>query len=237
VILVARSPAVQVYEALRQRITEERMPGGEGLSLAALAKEFSVSPTPVREALARLHADGLAVLEENRGYRVAMGPSPRALVMDARVIIEVNTLRLAAGSIDQTTLRHLQSINDRISSGNFTGKFASLKAFADLNATFHSALVEAAGNPFLLRAWRQVALTAQFSRVHYRGGVRHRALIAVEHRRVLNRLRAQDVEGAAEALRRYIVDSLDRDLAHGAPPRPESAAKQLQNIVGRNDEL
>jgi len=216
VTVAANSLAVQVYEALRQRITEQVLAGGDRLAVVPLAQEFGVSPTPVREALARLHADGLAVLAQNRGYRVAPGPDAAVTMqwMDARVIIEVNTLRLAAGSLTRASLQRLQTLNDRIARGRFTGDFASLKAFAELNAAFHGTLVEAAGNPFLLRAWRQVALTAQFSRIHYRSGVRHRALIGAEHQRVIDALRENDTDGAAEALRRHIVDSLDRDQCH-----------------------
>ena len=207
------SLANRAYVSLRRRITEQSIPPGARLRVVALADQLGVSPTPVREALARLDAEGLVELVANRGYRVAPPPDTAATMqwMDARVIIEVNTLRLAAGAFQPARLDRLQRINDRIGTGRFAGDFASLRAFAELNAAFHGGLVEAAANPFLLRAWRQVALTAQFSRVHYRSGVRYRAVIAAEHQRILDALARDDVDSAAEALRRHIVDSLDRD--------------------------
>ena len=42
---------------------------GERMSIDGLAARLSVSPTPVREALARLEALGLARKEPLRGYR------------------------------------------------------------------------------------------------------------------------------------------------------------------------
>ncbi len=207
------SLASQVYDELRRRITEQRLRGGARLAVIPLAEDFGISPTPVREALARLQADGLVLLARNRGYSVAPGPDAASLMrwMDARVILEVNTLRLAAAELSDDVLMRLQNLNDRMARGRFTGEFDRVRTFAQLNTEFHGALVAAADNPFLLRAWRQVALTAQFSRVHYRAGVRHQAAIAAEHQAVIDALRARDIDGAAEALRRHIADSLDRD--------------------------
>ncbi len=203
----------RIYDALRSRITAQQLQPGDRLRVIPLARDFDVSPTPVREALARLHADGLLVLRPNRGYQVSPGPdaSSRMHWMDARVILEVNTLRLAAAAMTDGVLRELTRLNGRMRSGRFGGDVESGRAFAQLNAGFHGTLVEAAGNPFLLRAWQEVASTAQFSRIHFRHGVRHQALIVAEHQQVIDALAAGDTEAAVSALRRHIVDSLDRD--------------------------
>src|SRR5829696_2224016 len=46
----ASSLATQVYETLRRRITEGRLPEDEPLVIASLVRELGVSQTPVREA-------------------------------------------------------------------------------------------------------------------------------------------------------------------------------------------
>jgi DNA-binding GntR family transcriptional regulator len=211
--LGAASLAAQVYDDLRRRITEQHLVDGARLAVIPLAADFGISPTPVREALARLHADGLVTLAPNRGYRVSAGPdaTSRTQWMDARVILEVNTLRLAAPNLSDAHLATLDALNARMARGRFTGAFEDVRDFARLNTEFHATLMATANNPFLLRAWQQVALTAQFSRVHHGRGVRHQAAIVAEHQRVVDTLRRRDIDGAAEALRRHIVDSLDRD--------------------------
>jgi DNA-binding GntR family transcriptional regulator len=50
---------------LRRRLAEGAVPAGSRLAAGALASELGLSPTPVREALARLAGEGL--LEERRG--------------------------------------------------------------------------------------------------------------------------------------------------------------------------
>src|SRR4051794_6429726 len=54
-----RQAAPQVFERLREMITSLRLPPGSPLSRAALAKQFGVSSTPIRDALMRLDEEGL----------------------------------------------------------------------------------------------------------------------------------------------------------------------------------
>jgi len=211
----AASLAVQLYEELRRRIGDGRIAAGLHLSTMALSREFGISQTPVREALARLHADGLAEFHANRGYRVAAAPDALAYGqwMDARIAIEVGALRLLKTPIAAELIRRLELANHAIQRPRpRLSTHGEARGFEQANLDFHGALVEACGNPFLLRAWRQIAQTAQFSRTHLRsGGVQDRDLIAEEHARVIAALRQGDVAQAAEALHRHIADSLGRD--------------------------
>jgi len=61
----------QVYNAIRLAILEESLEAGQTLCIEDLAAELGVSTTPVREALARLAANGLVTLERNRKPIVA----------------------------------------------------------------------------------------------------------------------------------------------------------------------
>jgi DNA-binding GntR family transcriptional regulator len=56
-----------VYQALRDAIISKRLPPGERVSEASLARQLRVSKTPVREALLRLHAIGLVEADGGRG--------------------------------------------------------------------------------------------------------------------------------------------------------------------------
>jgi DNA-binding GntR family transcriptional regulator len=59
------------YERLRGLILEGTLPPGAVLTLGPLAAELGVSRTPLREALRRLHGEGLVDLERYRRPRVA----------------------------------------------------------------------------------------------------------------------------------------------------------------------
>src|SRR6201991_1533514 len=54
-----RQAAPQVFEQLRGMIIALELPPGSSLSRAALAEQFGVSSTPIRDALMRLEEEGL----------------------------------------------------------------------------------------------------------------------------------------------------------------------------------
>src|SRR3954452_141794 len=60
-----------VYEAIKSLIMDRRIEPGAKINMDALARDLDVSPTPVREALARLEADGLVTKRALVGYTTA----------------------------------------------------------------------------------------------------------------------------------------------------------------------
>ncbi|MBV8217456.1 MAG: GntR family transcriptional regulator [Solirubrobacterales bacterium] len=64
-------PPAEVYEKLRRQILDGTLAPGSLLTIGPLADELGVSRTPLREALGRLHGEGLVDLERYRRPRVA----------------------------------------------------------------------------------------------------------------------------------------------------------------------
>lgn len=60
----------EVVESLRKKLLSIEFGPGESIPEESLAAEFSVSRTPIREALIVLEPQGLVVNEANRGFRV-----------------------------------------------------------------------------------------------------------------------------------------------------------------------
>ncbi|KAF0230447.1 MAG: GntR family transcriptional [Beijerinckiaceae bacterium] len=67
----SRSQTGEAYHALRGAIVSGALAAGARLSPADLSTKFGFGPTPIREALARLSAENLALAIEQRGFRVA----------------------------------------------------------------------------------------------------------------------------------------------------------------------
>lgn len=93
--------AERAYRALRQAIVRGEFEPGARLRVEALSQRFSVSSSPLREALNRLSEQGLVRALENRGFRVA--PLTAAGVSDlarVRTLVECEALRdaIAHGS-------------------------------------------------------------------------------------------------------------------------------------------
>lgn len=85
------------YSVLRREILEFSLEPGEVIAEVETAARLGVSRTPLREAIARLLADGLLTPEGVRGVAVAplTGDDVRALA-DLREALEVQAARIAA---------------------------------------------------------------------------------------------------------------------------------------------
>ncbi|ANY09905.1 hypothetical protein AFB00_08550 [Pseudonocardia sp. HH130630-07] len=85
------------YRRLKRSIIELERPPGTQFSEQAVAREFGLSKTPVREALARLHRDGLVTPQPRAGYVVsAITLSDVADLCALRSLLQSETAALTA---------------------------------------------------------------------------------------------------------------------------------------------
>ena len=87
------------HEAIRERILSGYFKPGDWLRQEESSQQLAVSYTPVREALDRLVADGLAERVPHRGVRVS--------IIDENDIAEVYCLRLYLGT-SRCTIGHYE---------------------------------------------------------------------------------------------------------------------------------
>lgn len=200
-----RTLAGDAYEAIRQAIRSGRFKPGDRLRFADLQALCGMSVTPVREALARLTAEGFTVLDDHRGYSVAsLSLAELRDITAARQLCESEALRLSVEKGDADwegrviAAHHLMT---RIPQVREDIPSAMREDWEARHAAFHAALISACGSPILLEICEKL-----FSRAdHYRrmsislsGGMRD---VAGEHRRVMELALARDAEGAAAILR------------------------------------
>ena len=93
--------ADHVYEELLASLMDGRLEPGAAVSIDGTARELDVSPTPVREALARLEHTGMVRRVALKGYRVApmFTQEDFAELMEARLAIEPVNARLACARL------------------------------------------------------------------------------------------------------------------------------------------
>jgi DNA-binding GntR family transcriptional regulator len=99
----------RVADGIQAQVLSGEVPIGTHLRQEALAEEFGVSRTPVREALRHLQATGLVELLPNRGA-VVRGPSAREIreAYEVRAELEGLAAELAAGRISDRDLLRLR---------------------------------------------------------------------------------------------------------------------------------
>lgn len=205
----------RVYDHLKTRIIDLDLEPGARLHAETLAAELDVSPTPVREALNRLAAEGIVTAAPYRGFRVSPLLSRGELVqlLQTRQVIEGAAVRQAATSRTEGGLRELVALVTRMDELSASEPL-DVKAFNAADAAFHRLTVSSSGNRFFLQAFDALHTHVQIAR-HYQGRSVVEARIAnAEHRELLTALSAQDAESAGEQARRHIDGVLARLQAH-----------------------
>lgn len=89
----AHSLCIAIAGKLRERILSHQMPPGSDINDGALAQEFGVSRTPVREAMKLLCHEGLLTAQPRRGMTVTQLTS--AQVAEARQLCTLLAQHLA----------------------------------------------------------------------------------------------------------------------------------------------
>jgi DNA-binding GntR family transcriptional regulator len=136
-----------VYEELRRLILAGELPPGSRLVEDHLATRLGVSRNPVREAIRVLAAEGFIEVLPRRGATVAsMGVAEVEELFDVRVALESLGARLAARHVTPEVVDRLLGVLADAERATADGLQSEL---VDLNAEFHEAVIEAAGNTYL----------------------------------------------------------------------------------------
>jgi len=198
--------ADSIYEQLKERIMELVFDPGSRLNIDSLAGELNVSPTPIREALARLAAERLVAFEPFKGYSVNQPLTPRQVadLMHVRRLIEVDAVRLAARRIQMPELVMLEKV---LTAGRYNqaGSWsAGYRGFNLLDQAFHEALIAAADNPFLLETYHSLNVHVQLARFHPFFDNNDQCDTCDEHGEIFQTISAHDAEGAVRAVEAHL---------------------------------
>ena len=99
-----------VYESIKAMVMDHEIAPGARVGIDALSRALKVSPTPVREALARLESDGLVVKRALSGYRATQLLSRQGLaeLFEMRLLLEPRAAALAADNATENQLDDLE---------------------------------------------------------------------------------------------------------------------------------
>lgn len=201
-----------MVRALRERISSHGIPPGAKLQEAALAKEFAVSRTRVREALHELEFRGLVRRIPNRGAEVVRLDLPQVFeIYDVREALEGMCARLATQKAPPETW---QEWVDLLSEG---GPLEKLVEKGDVDRYFagyerlRRTIVAAADSPVLEGMLENIVEKSRdvMRRMQILPGRAAQSL--AEHRAFVAAMRAGDAE-RAERLRRENIRSAIRSV-------------------------
>lgn len=208
----------RVYWALRDDILELRRTPGEVLDEAEIAATFALSRSPVREAIVRLTAEGLAQTLKNRGAVVSrLDIEMLPAYFDAQTLLFRVTSRLAAQRGGQAAAERLLGIQARheeiVAARDPSGVIVN-------NRLFHLEIALIGGNRFY-HDWL-ASLLDQGQRIMRLYVRLHEELVPIEqltfHHALIEAIRAKDVEAAdraATADAQIVREEISRQISAG----------------------
>jgi DNA-binding GntR family transcriptional regulator len=204
------SLADEVHDRLRSWILDAIPVPGERLNVDALARDLDVSPTPVREALARLESEGLVVRAPRRGWSIAP-PLDRDELRDLyhlRLLLEPWAAGEAARRATEADVRRLTTELERCPEAPADGSFSQYRSIVDHDSRFHGLLLDLAGSPAVHAAFDHTHCHLHVFRVAYGPSMGADAL--AEHRAIVQAVAEGDGRGATRAMRAHLHRSLER---------------------------
>lgn len=210
-----RTIASDVFERLRRDILECRLEPGARLRFKDLRARYKSGLSPIREALMRLVADDLVILEDHKGFRVAP-VSQEELVDLAMTWFELEALgiRQSIRKGDDRWEADIQARFRELSAHRMRNARGRLDpGWEPHNLAFHEALYAACGSPSLMRFCR--VLSERFSRYRrlWARHVTHKRDIAKEHADLCRAVLDRDTTAAVAALRRHRTTTIHDLLA------------------------
>lgn len=220
--MATRAPATtadSVAAALRSALHQGRWAAGAPLRQEDLAAEFGVSRIPVREALSKLQAEGLVVVQPNRGAFVAsLGAADVREIFDLRVLLECDALRHAISAHTPRSLRQLHALQAELDAEDDPNLWLAT------DAAFHEVLYAPSGRARTLEMIAVLrASVTRLYRAHLSPDTRRKGW-RDEHHTLLKAVAAGQVERALAALTRHLRQTEAVALAavagQAAPPAP-----------------
>lgn len=188
-----------VYQRLRAAIIGGELSPGEKLSLRSLAEMLGVSPTPVREAIKRLQADGLVVASRRELSVTQIDKVEVGQVFEVRMRLEHLANEWAIGQVSPSALAELGELADAMEEPGIDPTL-----WRELNRDFHRTFYALSENQYLLEliesAWDK---TEPYLAI-YAASVSSFEEANRQHRGILDDIRARELPALQESLRRHI---------------------------------
>lgn len=201
-----------VYEAIFAQLMSLKIPPGGRITVDSLARELSVSQTPIREALGRLEGEGLVLRTHLVGYHAAPQITHARFdeLYELRLTLEPEAAAKTAAGMDDARLSALQVLASEMAGHSGNDERLRYSDFARKDAEFHDRVLEFAGNGLIREILRLQHAHFHIFRLMFHWRVTAEAL--EEHEAIMDAFRRRSPEAARDAMRSHIVNSRTRLL-------------------------
>jgi len=200
----------EVASYLRDLIMSGQLKSGERIRLDPIANLLGVSPTPVREALMSLRAEGFVELEPRKGFVVVpISPGDVRDVFAIQAMLAGELAARACVAMDTATLERLHAHQRMLADAARVSDFDAIEAE---NHRFHRSINLAARSPKL--AWLLGVLARYSPRKFYATIDGWPKASLEDHEGILQAFEHGDAERARQAMHTHIVHAGNLLIAH-----------------------
>jgi len=193
----------QVAERLRTRIYAHELAPGTWVDEQALAIEYGISRTPLREALKVLASEGLVMLKPRRGcYVTELSEQDLDDIYPVMALLEGRCAAEATVKASAADIHRLEAIHETLERHAVAG---DTDHFFEANQEFHNVLQELAGNRWLKQL---IDDTRKMLKLTRRDSLRLEGRLKqslVEHRAVLAAIQRRDAAAAGQAMHDHLL--------------------------------
>jgi len=195
----------KVYEQLRNQISIGTHRVDDRLTEKAVAEQYGVSRTPVREALQRLASEGFVELSPHAGALVK-GWSQRDVreVFEIRAHLESMAAGLAARNATAADTALLQSYCDAMTQLSQTGT-RDVPQISEQNRAFHAEILRIAGNARMAEIALNLMDLGFLVRSFTKFGQENIQRSCSDHQRLVDAIRQGDERWAEAIMRSHIL--------------------------------
>ncbi|KUO68374.1 MAG: hypothetical protein APF77_24510 [Clostridia bacterium BRH_c25] len=197
-----------VSQSIRESIFNNELKPGDRIVETKIAKQLGVSQSPVREAIRELVLMGLI---ENKPFQGCFVKKlSKKDIKDAyklRAYLEMLAAFEAAKNVTDEQLEKMESLLKRMRTTAEAGK---VKAFVELDISFHKMIINIADNSLLENMWEMVNL-AQWTFITTKISQRSLPDLANRHEEIYKSLKKRDSEEASKCIKAHI-EELEEDV-------------------------
>ncbi len=218
VVRKGKTRTSEIYGELRKDILECRLKPGARLRSDELKAQYDIGLSPLREALMKLASDGLVVLEEHKGFRVAsVSKSDLLDVTFLRKELDSTGIKLSIEKGGDRWEANIVAALHELSRRKKIGDDGLIDSEWEVrHRAFHYSLVAACGSPWLLHFRDQLYdLADRYRRLSVQYLQAARDDLA-EHQEIASAVLARDTDASVFLIRRHL-DATIRIVLAGDP--------------------
>jgi DNA-binding GntR family transcriptional regulator len=203
-LVSAMNSSDQAYHALRERILSGSIRPGTALKERDLCDELNISRTPIREALRRLSADGLAEVRPRRSIVVSsFQESEVTEIFELGIVLESFVAGLAAEKATPADIARLEGILDEMALLRSDDPERA-ERYVMLDQAFHDAIAATARNPRISQILRQTMSIRVLANIFEKYEVDDFTTSMTQHRTIVGAIASGDAEWAQSAMGNHI---------------------------------